>query len=349
MSEIFKSLPFILGMVYLIALPIVVYGIAFLHKKLLIDRKAEKIKNRAELENLPKPLWGTWVQRIKITKSDKRSLAFGEKAVNLERRILFWSLYLLGLIAAVLGGVQKDYRIVIVGVVLFFISIIFGVRSSKSLMEERERIMSRMLEVGQSKLNLPKDSIVNQDVQVLEWQDFVSPQKVKYKVPTTFPESGAEGFLQQFNQVFGRVQEWVASEEDGGWDYEKGEVVLAAVPPLPTMAPWAEHYALAPGVADSFFPLAIGVTGGVEIPNPETGEVENVLGFDVGGKQMGEGKDAGLVVDGTLGSASPQTLMAGSTGSGKSLALTTPVVVYEPLDINENDTFENSEKPEEPE
>lgn len=328
MSSLFSSLPFLVGVAYLLISPIALWGAARFQKWFRIDRVLQNSKGKISPDTLPKPAWGVWKQRIRFTVSDKRSIAIGKKTFNIQRRIFLLTIYVFGLVISVVGAFLSNWVIVVVGFFTFFVAAIFGIQSSKSLMSERERIMGRMLEVGKSKLGLPSTAAINVDVKVLDWQDFVNPQKVQYTVPTNFSATGADGFLQQFNQVFGNTQEWVASEADGGWDYDKGIVTLGAVPPLPTRANWSEHYVLSEGVADSFFPLGLSVIGGVEIPNPETGEVEHVLGYDVGGKQMAEGQKAGLVVDGSLGAASPMQLFAGATGSGKALSSDTPVAVY---------------------
>lgn len=332
MKDIFTSFPFIIGAVYVFLLPVVVWGLARLQKWFMIDRVAQKTRNRADLENLPQPAWGIWIQRIKFTISDKRDVVLGKKDLGIARRVMFFVLYDAGFVVSVLGAIMGSWTIILVGFFMFFVSIIFAIKSSKELMSERDRIMSRMLEVGRARLGQPQSSVIGKDIKVLEWKDFTNPQKVQYTVPTTFSDTGADGFLQQFNQVFGSTQQWVPVEEEGGWDYDKGLVTLGAVPPLPTRADWSEHYVLADGVADSFFPLGLSVIGGVEIPNPETGEVEHVLGYDVGGKQMEAGAKAGLTVDGSLGAASPMSLFAGATGSGKSVSLVTPVLVYRSLE-----------------
>lgn len=159
-----------------------------------------------------------------------------------------------------------------------------------------------MFEIAQSKMGLSSEFSENpqQAIRVLEWADPLKPNKVQFDVPTTFGQEGEEGFLRQFNQVFGNETAWVPFDdaENGvpGWNYEEGTATFRAVPPLPTMAPWDEHYVIGEGVAWSFFPIALGVENGVALPNPQTGEVENVLGFDLSGEQTKIGKKAGLTV-----------------------------------------------------
>lgn len=329
MKEFFTNPGVIAGLAYLIVLPIIVWGIARTQKALMIDRVKKKTKRREDLNNLPEPVWGIWKERLSFTIKDKRSLSIKDKPVNLERRILLIILYLSGLIITVGLAFLGQYKLMVVGYILFFISVIFGIKSSKSLLKERERIMKRMLEVANSKLGGSSKDI-NEVVRVLDWQDFVTPQKIEFTVPTTFSSIGQDGFLQQFNQVFGNLQEWVPSEEDGGWDYDKGIATFYAVPPLPQKADWLEHYAIADGIDDGFFPIGLSVQGGISLPNPETGEIENVLGFDVAGTQIGAAKKAGLTMHESI-SASPQSLVAGATGGGKSLSALTKIAVYEEL------------------
>lgn len=51
------------------------------------------------------------------------------------------------------------------------------------------------------------------------------------------------------------------------------------------MAKWDKHYLEDPIVQWSFIPLGLSSRGGLPIKNPETGEIEHVVGFDLDGTQ----------------------------------------------------------------
>ena len=96
---------------------------------------------------------------------------------------------------------------------------------------------------------------------------------------------------------------------------------------------WDEHYIINENIAWSFFPLGLGVEGGVLLENPETGEMEHVLGLDLNGNQVKLAKKKGLTIGNEL-VRSPQTLVGGQTGGGKALSLDTEILILQ--DGNEN-------------
>lgn len=323
------QLTLILAAIYIIVMPIIFRLVAFTHKKLVTQRAMQKAgNNRNQQAKVPKPIWGIWKERITFTMKDKRDAQIGKKQVNLQNRQMFFLIWGIGLAAVVLGAFLENWKIYIPSYFIFFFATGFGISASKDILEKREKMFRRMFEIAQSKMGLSSEFSENpqQAIRVLEWADPLKPNKVQFDVPTTFGQEGEEGFLRQFNQVFGNETAWVPFDdaENGvpGWNYEEGTATFRAVPPLPTMAPWDEHYVIGEGVAWSFFPIALGVENGVALPNPQTGEVENVLGFDLSGEQTKIGKKAGLTVGPEI-TTSPMVFVGGGTGGGKSLSVET--------------------------
>lgn len=310
-------------------MPILFRLVALLHKKLVTDRAIQKAGNNKALQNkVPQPIWRTWKERISFTLKDKRDAKIGKKQLNLQNRQLFFIIWGIGLAAVALGAFLGNWKIYVPSYFIFFFAMGYAITASKDILQKREKMYRRMFEIAQSKLGISSEHSENPQavIRVLEWADPLKPNKVQFDVPTTFGQEGEEGFLRQFNQVFGNETAWVPFDdtENGvpGWNYEEGTATFRAVPPLPTMAPWDEHYVLGEGVAWSFFPIALGVENGVSLPNPETGEVENVLGFDLSGEQVKIGKKAGLAVGPEI-TTSPMAFIGGGTGGGKSLSVDT--------------------------
>lgn len=304
---------------------IVLRLIAMMQKKLVVNRAAMKApKTRTAQQNLPKPVWPTWMERVRFTLKDTRPSKFG-----MPNKQLFLMIILAGLVIA-LAGVFVKWWIIAIGYSMFFVAIIYAVISAKDILETRKKILDNMFIIGSSKGVISNEYADNPNavIKVLNWDDFIKPTKVEYQVRTEFSDSGEEGFMQAFNQKFGTETAWVPSDdpETGtpGWNYDKGVLTIHAVPPLPTMAPWSEHYVLDPGVAWSFFPIGLGVENGLEIPNPNTGVVENVLGFDVSGEAGKYAKKAGYKMSEKI-VTSPMILCAGATGGGKALSTDTIV------------------------
>jgi hypothetical protein len=335
-----------LGLGYLIGLPIVLRLIALAQKKLVVDRAVMRAgNNRAKLKNLPKPIWPKWKERLAFTFKDKRDFAIkkpkkggdgkaaSEPGGKFQNRQVFWGTYLLGLLVSVVGAFIPLWWLVGAGYVTFFIAIGMGIRLADPVIVARKNVLSRMYAIAKQKLGQSVEYEENPGaiIRVLEWADYVKPKKVEFDVPDSFGAEGEEGFLRQYNQIFGTETAWVPSDDPEnqkpGWDYDAGMVTLHAVPPLPQMAKWSERYVLDPNIAWSFFPVALGVENGVELPNPESGELEYVLGFDVSGEQM---KQKGVKTSPRI-TVSPMVFIGGGTGGGKSLSVDTPVKVIKPM------------------
>lgn len=333
-----------LALVYIIVMPILFRVVpALLHKKLVIERKTAKVKgnNRAAMKDIPKPLWPRWKEPIAFTMKDKRDLVLkkpkkgsgGEpKTSKIQNRQMFFMLWAGGLLVVIIGAFIVSVELILAGYVLFFVAMSFGINSAKSLLKARQAVYDRMFSIAKLKLGQSAEYTDNPRavIEVLEWNDYVKPQKVELQVPDSFGADGEEGFMRQFNQIFGTETTWVPADDPEthapGWNYEEGKVTIYAVPPLPQMAPWDEHYVLDPGVAWSFFPIALGVENGLEVPNPKTGLVENVLGFDFSGEAGKAAKAAGYKISPTV-TTSPMAFVGGGTGGGKSLSVDTLVEV----------------------
>lgn len=321
---------------YAILMPLSVYLVCRLQKKLVIERQLEQVREKKrDKTKVDTPMWDTMKERVRFSLKDTRP----SKIESMTNAGLTKTLFFSGMIAVAFAAKMATWWLIAVGVILFIICVTFAYKSPKDLIETRKRILVRMYNIGRSKLGLeggfttPPPSML----QVTEWVDLIRPNKVEYTLPDTFESYGEESFLRLFNQAFGTETAWVAdfNEETGakGWDYENSKLYLRAVPPLPTMAKLSPHYFLADGVGWSFFPMAIGVENGLELPNPETGEIEHVLGLDLNGSQVKVAAEAGLKLSPKV-TFTPQVLIGGGTGGGKALASDT-LVKFSPGDTNE--------------
>ena len=84
-----------------------------------------------------------------------------------------------------------------------------------------------------------------------------------------------------------------------------------------------------PHVPWSFFPMGLGVRDGLILENPETGEDEHVIGYDIFGTGLAMADAGEITMSPNQGKASPMAVIAGVTGSGKALPVDTPVLVLE--------------------
>ncbi len=341
--------------VYVAVFPLAFWGIGLADKKLKnasLNRQLMKKGANKNLiyKNAKEPAWAKWKERIKFTRADKRAFVLGKKPKKdgsprtigkTTRRKAYWGIRGIGLLLAVLGGLLGGSAmafLLFLSACVYTASIVFAYISADRLMVIREEKMKRMFSVARQKLGQSVEYEANPGavIRVLDWKDYVQPTKIEFDIPDTFGEDGAEGFMKLFNQNFGKETAWVPCDDpetgDPGWDFDKAVVTIRAVPPLPRMAKWDEHYVLSDGIAWSFFPIALGVENGVELMNPKSGEIENVLGFDVSGQQAKVGEKFGLKVAPTIG-MTPQILVAGRTGGGKSLSVETPVQVLEEQDL----------------
>lgn len=329
----------ILVAAYIMVMPIIFRLLGFAHRRMVTDRKTEKMRRgpgKVATSDLPKPIWPIWKERIAYTLKDKRTISLGKKkdgrtkpgaepAGGLQNRVAFLLIWALGLILVAIGAFTQQWLyLVLPGFLIFFFAMGFAIGASKDILEARKKMYQRMFNLAQSKLGIPAKYADTPQavVQVLEWADPLKPTKVCFhNIPESFAMEGEEGFLKQFNQVFGQENAWVPFENqetgDTGWNYDAGTVTLFSVPPLPTMAKWDSRYVLDPNVAWSYFPIALSVNNGLSLTNPDTGEVENVLGFDLSGEQVKLSAKTGTPL-GPEVTTSPMVFVGGGTGGGKS-------------------------------
>lgn len=348
--------------IYLIGFPFLFWLIGFADKRFKswqLNRAlmAKGANKNQILKNAPEPKWPKWKERLKFTRGDKRQFVLMRPSKKKEepkdpiqlpftRRIAYWLFKLLGFAVAFFGGAVAQITEttgplatgLLLSLVIYFAGIIYGYISADRLMKAREAIYKRMFSIAKTRLGQSAEYETNPQavINVTEWADYIKPQKVEFTIPETFSEDGIESFMKLFNQNFGKENAWVAADNeetgDSGWNFDKGIATIRAVPPLPRKAPWSAHYVLGDGVAWSFFPIALGVEHGLELPNPETGETENVLGFDLSGEQAKVAQQFGLKLAPAI-TTSPMCLIGGGTGGGKSLAVDTMVQVFTPEEL----------------
>ncbi len=191
----------------------------------------------------------------------------------------------------------------------------------------RDKLISRMLDFKRSKMGL-----IDNKATIMDYtEEFIilendpedkKPSKIRLFLPVNFDPLQANTFLSDFSTQFGRGRPFEIDYEDKeypGWDTDKGVATITLQAPLPTMAKWDKHYLEDPIVQWSFIPLGLSSRGGLPIKNPETGEIEHVVGFDLDGTQKKYCDKNGIHIGADI-IASPMTLIAGVTGGGKSVA-----------------------------
>lgn len=340
MNPINPILLAIIAFAYILGLPIILRLLCLAHTKVFINRKLAKLpRNQQGKVDVGRPLWPRIKERVLYTFKDSRPFQFNNKGepkeeglTNKQVLIIIWCL---GLIVFLTATIIGTYWLLCLGFLFFSFAVGFGIQAAHPIIKGREQIYTKMHDIGKSTLGMSSEQGTRPQsvIQILEWREPLSPTKVRFQIPTTFNADSSESFLRQFNQVFGTDTTWVAFDDPEsrkpGWNFAEGELTLKETPPLPQMAPWSEHYVLDPGVAWSFFPVALGVEDGIEIMNPATGKMENVLGFDLSGEQVGLSKKMGAYCSPKI-TTSPMVLAAGGTGGGKALSVKTKVRVKKP-------------------
>lgn len=322
--------------VYAVLYPILVRLVCVAHTEVFIKRRQMNTpKARQASLKLPEPIWPKVKQHISFSMKDVRPVAFGKKQPNPEgisHKKVIKLIWLAGFIVSGVIAYFGEWKFFAIGFAIFCSAIIFSFVTAGPILRKRKEMMTKLFQIAQSTLGVSAEHANNPGavIQITEWRDILSPQKIVFQIPTTFSESGAEGFFRQFNQVFGQESTWVPFNdmESGkpGWNFADGVLTIKEVPPLPTSAPFSAHYVLDPGIAWSFFPIALGVENGVELMNPNTGKMENVLGFDLSGEQPGLSRKLGNTCSPQI-TTSPMVFIGGGTGGGKALAVDTKVLV----------------------
>ena len=328
------------ALLYLVGFPLVVYGFLFAYKQLRVKRamrknQEKKPERRKDPEMLPKPLGPAFKEHRKFAFKDVRGVQYSKKKdpMGISNRLLMLIIYVLGLIVAVVGGVMGSASVVALSAVFFFFALFFGLLKARPVIAQRHKIIERQAKIVEAnglglrtKKHAPSDSVT-----VTQWVDLVTPAEVEIHIPDDFKDAGQSEFMRHWNQVFGIKRSWVAKVDqetgEGGWDYENNKLTIYAVPPLPQLAKWAEHYVINPNVSWAFFPLGLGVENGLELTNPETNEVEHVIGIDVNGAQSSLNKETGTKMSQNI-TAAPHILVGGGTGGGKAMSADTKIAVF---------------------
>lgn len=289
-------------------------------------RSATAIANQKAKEGLNKKA----SKRIKFTLRDPR-----KKPVPF--RIIFFLIYIVGAVISFVGGMTGNWSLLLLSFLFAYGAILFSIITANRIVKEREAVMKRMLELKSSKMKLvnrEKGALPNpeEEFKVLEWsEDLTSPVKMYIFLPTDFDILQVDGFMESFNLIFGKNGQWIADDTDeqyGGFDFNAGVAAIRTSTPLPQIAMWHERYLNPKDIHWSFFPLALGAENGVPVYNEELGITEHVLGFAVNGGQEKLSKKNGVVI-GKEVTSSPQVLVAGGTGGGKSLNSSSKVLVID--------------------
>lgn len=251
---------------------------------------------------------------------------------GLTNRQMFFIILVIGFLLFISPAYGTPWWMSLIGAFVFFNAIGFASNTAKPITEARKKAIVKMANIARDKLG-NKETNPDAIVTVVEWDQLVKPLKVNFVIPHTFNEEyGEEPFLRMFNQWFGKIRTFVPDDRDPkkpGWDYDNETLRLYAVPPLPRIAYFDERYVLGTNgeIAESFFPIGLGIRGGYEVPNPETGEIEHLIGFDLAGEQKAIADEHGYKIASNIASTSPQILIGGVTGSGKAADSDTPVLV----------------------
>lgn len=324
---------------YVILLPIVIFLIARLHRLFFITlkvRRARKKKIKIDYTELPKPLGPRMLKRVRFAIKDKRGFALRpRKPTRVQTRWIFFSLYLIGMGFAIAGILRGSFTLGLLSLGFGLMALGFALQSADKAIKKRNEITDRIATMAAShfKIKRKPGEPANKIVKIDDWAEYTRPSYVRIIAERAFEPMSQKSFMEEFNRTYGKIRSWVADPDapetlGTGWDHESGIVYLKSKPPLPRSVNWHEDYILNEGIAWSFFPLAVGLEDGVEMPNPETGETVNVLGFDVAGEQEKTGEKAGLKVSKKI-TTTPQVFIGGSTGGGKAHPVDTEVVVLD--------------------
>lgn len=303
--------------------PPVFIGLVSTAKKLIIREFRRKMRIKAPVvQAKPSFMKQSKEAILFLLKIDKR------KTFNLDNKIIIMLIYSIGIVFTVFIILTGSILFYILAFLMPFITGAVAIQLYKPIYQARIKFYEKLLSYKSGKMKLVqkqnKDQATNYDEEfkIVEWEDNnIFPKKLIIYLPTSFSPLQTEGFLEEFQPLFGKGSNWVPDRSDPadpGWNFDEGRVTLVHTPPLPTKAMWSEHYLLNDSIAWSFFPLGLGSENGVKLKN-ENGEEEFVIGFDLAGEQSKLGKKKGIQVGEEVIMA-PQVLIAGGTGGGKALS-----------------------------
>ena len=338
----------------MVMVPLLPALVSFAHWRLLLRKRVASLPKH---EEPPASLWQRWRPYWSYAFSDARDAVLwrsgrereddegnpvgpAELRIPVQFRWLWLLCFMaLGAVGAVAGALWL-WRLLLVVIVLCPALFALMVRYSREPVDGRERILMRMFEFTSKRLGYDKRKFKTHHdaVRVEEWRDITMPKVVAFQVPLDYSYDimDEESFVKGFNSAFGHETAWIPREgvdpktkRPRGWDPDAGTVTLESIPPLPTRAPFMEHYVMDPHVPWSFFPMGLGVRDGLILENPETGEDEHVIGYDIFGTGLAMADAGEITMSPNQGKASPMAVIAGVTGSGKALPVDTPVLVLE--------------------
>lgn len=314
--------------IYLFA-PFIILGIMTLIKRFIHRKIRQQMRIRGSIEHkesLSKKM--TSGLSFVLTK-DKR------KTLGIKNKYIVIGLYVIGLLGTIFFALRDDPITGFIFILFPYIAGIFSFVLFAPIRQERDELINRLVSIKRDRMGLVEkgkrgeDFDPNLEVKVIKWkEDNVNPELIEMSIPTSFDPLNTAAFLEHFNTYFGNEATWVPDKSDGklGWDFKKFKLYLAQTPPLPKKAMWDSRYLNPDYFAWSFFPLGLASENGVEIVNEETGEVENVIGFDLAGAQIKLAKEKNLKIGNEI-QAAPQVLIAGGTGGGKALSSDTMIPV----------------------
>lgn len=306
--------------VKLIALTLAYFLVIPFFQYIKNELKRSMSRGNVKKEKSENPLDDLTFQQIA---SRYRTYGFKEYKGKLNLIIIYIGTILISPIISIFNLVAGIISVIIMPYIFFFIN----KKMVAKEIEERDNLINRMLQFKKAKMGFVnnKSNIINyeQEFQILENDpDDGKPTKLRFSLPVNFDPLGADKFLADLSTQFGRERPFEIDYQDKdypGWSTETGFATVKLEAPLPRMAKWSAHYLEDPAIQWSFFPLGLGSKGGVPLKNPETGEIEHVIGIDVDGTQRKYCDKNGIHVGSDI-IASPMTLIAGVTGGGKSVA-----------------------------
>lgn len=317
----------IYALLYILAPPMLLF-IGKLLKQQLIQQvtRGHKRSNTALKNQQKEPLGRKIRQRLTFTLRDEHRSTKG-----VHNRLLFVIIFLIGLAVAILSSFVENIWVFLSSYLFYFTAIGFSYQTASEILTQREQVLTRMLDLKKSRMGLVGEGTIAENIKVIEWnKENIFPVQMYLYMPTNFDTLRQEDFLRYFNELFNSNGNWVSNRKDEkhkGFDFNAGIASIIATKPLPQRADWHERYVLSDEIAWSFFPLGLASENGVIMIDPETGEEQHVIGFDLQNNQAKLSASMGREIGSEI-VAAPQSLVSGGTGSGKSVSLDTLVEVH---------------------
>lgn len=289
-------------LIYFLIIPIVQYLVNDLRRTMRGNQKIEKSDN---------PL-----DDLNFQQNFNRFKKYAFKEYEQKSKVII--IYIVTIIVAPLLSIINIIPGIIAVIIMpYLFAFILQKMVSKEI-NDRDMLISRLLEFKRANMGFvnKKSNVVNYESEftILEYDEHDGkPSKIRFSLPVNFDPIRADEFLGKLSTQFGRERPFEIDHLDKdypGWSTETGYATIKLEAPLPRMAKWSPHYIEDPAIQWSFFPLGLGSKGGVPLKNPETGEIEHVIGIDVDGTQRKYCDKNGIHVGSDI-IASPMTLIAG--------------------------------------